>query len=103
MNFEWMTNNFLSFNWFRKVTYARGQSLDINFHFLFINIIFLREMLFCRLNSLDMPCCIYEGNSNQSWLCVEEYNSIKNLNIFYQYGISKAGNPVFYFIARKFK
>ncbi|KAJ0182942.1 hypothetical protein K1T71_000918 [Dendrolimus kikuchii] len=33
----------------------------------------------------------------------EEFKSIKSLNIFYQAGTSKIGNPVFYFISRRYK
>ncbi|XP_066908785.1 neurofibromin [Halyomorpha halys] len=33
----------------------------------------------------------------------EEFKSIKSLNIFYQAGTSKAGYPVFYYIARRYK
>uniref|UniRef100_A0A915KNP1 Neurofibromin n=1 Tax=Romanomermis culicivorax TaxID=13658 RepID=A0A915KNP1_ROMCU len=33
----------------------------------------------------------------------DEYKSIKALSIFYQAGQSKQGNPVFYYIARRFK
>lgn len=33
----------------------------------------------------------------------EEFKSIKSLNIFYQAGTSKAGHPVFYYIARRYK
>nr|CAD7452027.1 unnamed protein product [Timema tahoe] len=33
----------------------------------------------------------------------EEFKSIKTLNIFYQAGTSKAGHPVFYYIARRYK
>ncbi|XP_021921694.1 neurofibromin isoform X3 [Zootermopsis nevadensis] len=32
----------------------------------------------------------------------EEFKSIKSLNIFYQAGTSKAGHPVFYYIARRY-
>ena len=31
----------------------------------------------------------------------EEFKALKTLNIFYQAGTSKAGNPVFYYIARR--
>lgn len=31
----------------------------------------------------------------------DEFKSLKNLNIFYQAGTSKLGNPVFYYIARR--
>uniref|UniRef100_A0A8C0QMM8 Neurofibromin n=1 Tax=Chelonoidis abingdonii TaxID=106734 RepID=A0A8C0QMM8_CHEAB len=33
----------------------------------------------------------------------EEFKALKTLNIFYQAGTSKAGSPVFYYIARRFK
>ncbi|XP_053130571.1 neurofibromin isoform X2 [Hemicordylus capensis] len=33
----------------------------------------------------------------------EEFKALKTLNIFYQAGTSKAGNPVFYYVARRFK
>uniref|UniRef100_A0A8D2QGV3 Neurofibromin n=1 Tax=Zonotrichia albicollis TaxID=44394 RepID=A0A8D2QGV3_ZONAL len=33
----------------------------------------------------------------------EEFKALKTLNIFYQAGTSKVGNPVFYYIARRFK
>jgi hypothetical protein len=32
-----------------------------------------------------------------------EFKSLKLLNIFYQAGTSKSGNPVFYYIARRYK
>ncbi|XP_048119775.1 neurofibromin isoform X1 [Alosa alosa] len=33
----------------------------------------------------------------------EEFKALKTLNIFYQAGTSKSGNPVFYYVARRFK
>ena len=33
----------------------------------------------------------------------DEFKSLKSLNIFYQAGTSKAGNPIFYYIARRYK
>uniref|UniRef100_A0A287DFV8 Neurofibromin n=1 Tax=Ictidomys tridecemlineatus TaxID=43179 RepID=A0A287DFV8_ICTTR len=33
----------------------------------------------------------------------EEFKALKTLSIFYQAGTSKAGNPIFYYIARRFK
>ena len=33
----------------------------------------------------------------------EEFKLLKNLHIFYQAGTSRAGNPVFYYIARRYK
>ncbi|XP_065225861.1 neurofibromin-like isoform X1 [Planococcus citri] len=53
-----------------------------------------------RWSSLDLPG--FEGTIGQPWLSAEEYKSIKNMNIFYQYGNSKNNNPVFYYIARRF-
>ncbi len=32
-----------------------------------------------------------------------EYRVIQELNVFYQYGVSKLGHPVYYFIARRYK
>lgn len=31
----------------------------------------------------------------------EEFKALKTLNIFYQAGTSKTGNPVFYYVARR--
>lgn len=31
----------------------------------------------------------------------EEFKALKTLNIFYQAGTSKTGNPVFYYITRR--
>lgn len=33
----------------------------------------------------------------------EEFKTLKSMNIFYQAGTSKAGFPVFYYIARRYK
>ena len=33
----------------------------------------------------------------------DEFKSLKSLNIFYQAGTSKAGNPIFYYVARRYK
>lgn len=33
----------------------------------------------------------------------EEFKQLKSMNIFYQAGTSKAGFPVFYYIARRYK
>lgn len=32
----------------------------------------------------------------------EEFKALKTLNIFYQAGTSKNGNPVFYYVARRY-
>ena len=31
----------------------------------------------------------------------EEFKALKTLSIFYQAGTSKAGNPIFYYVARR--
>ncbi|XP_050358342.1 neurofibromin-like isoform X3 [Nymphalis io] len=59
---------------------------------------------YARLSSIDMSSPIFEElivehNMHQK----EEYKSIQSLNIFYQAGTSKIGNPVFYFISRRYK
>lgn len=61
----------------------------------------LRAFALCRLSSLDMPG--FENNFGQPWLSKDDYKNIKNLNIFYQYGVSRNNNPVFYYVARRFK
>lgn len=33
----------------------------------------------------------------------EEFKALKTLNIFYQAGTSKTGNPVFYYVARRYE
>lgn len=33
----------------------------------------------------------------------DEFKSLKTLHIFYQAGTSKSGNPVFYYVARRYK
>lgn len=33
----------------------------------------------------------------------DEFKSLKSLNIFYQAGTGKAGHPIFYYIARRYK
>ena len=33
----------------------------------------------------------------------EDFKRLKSLNIFYQEGTSKSSNPVFYYVARKYK
>ncbi|CAH2101890.1 unnamed protein product [Euphydryas editha] len=59
---------------------------------------------YARWSSIDMSSTNFEEfivkhNMHQK----EEYKSIKSLNIFYQAGTSKIGNPVFYFISRRYK
>ncbi|XP_061381532.1 neurofibromin isoform X2 [Danaus plexippus] len=59
---------------------------------------------YARWSSIDMSSTNFEEfivkhNMHQK----EEFKSIKSLNIFYQAGTSKLGNPVFYFISRRYK
>ncbi|XP_065570505.1 neurofibromin-like isoform X3 [Artemia franciscana] len=55
-------------------------------------------------NSVDMTSTKFEEiMSKHNMHEKDEFKSIKSLNIFYQAGTSKAGNPVFYYIARRYK
>ncbi|XP_060809014.1 neurofibromin [Amyelois transitella] len=59
---------------------------------------------YARWSSIDMSSTNFEEfivkhNMHEK----EEFKSIKSLNIFYQAGTSKNGNPVFYFISRRYK
>ncbi|KAJ2943372.1 hypothetical protein O0L34_g12181 [Tuta absoluta] len=59
---------------------------------------------YARWSSIDMSSTNFEEfivkhNMHEK----EEFKSIKSLNIFYQAGTSKLGNPVFYFISRRYK
>ncbi|PSN44310.1 Neurofibromin [Blattella germanica] len=59
---------------------------------------------YARWSSIDMSSTNFEEimvkhNMHEK----EEFKSIKSLNIFYQAGTSKAGFPVFYYIARRYK
>ncbi|CAD6227786.1 GSCOCG00006244001-RA-CDS [Cotesia congregata] len=59
---------------------------------------------YSRWSSIDMSATNFEEimvkhNMHEK----EEFKSIKSLNIFYQAGTSKQGNPVFYYIARRYK
>ncbi|XP_054264930.1 neurofibromin isoform X3 [Macrosteles quadrilineatus] len=59
---------------------------------------------YARWSSIDMSSTNFEEimvkhNMHEK----EEFKSIKSLNIFYQAGTSKAGHPVFYYIARRYK
>ncbi|XP_060536829.1 neurofibromin isoform X2 [Cylas formicarius] len=57
-----------------------------------------------RWRSLDMSSTNFEDlMSRHNMDEKEEFKSIKSLNIFYQAGTSKAGFPVFYYIARRWK
>ncbi|KAF2884403.1 hypothetical protein ILUMI_21782, partial [Ignelater luminosus] len=59
---------------------------------------------YARWSSIDMSSSNFEEimkkhNMHEK----EEFKSLKTLNIFYQAGTSKAGHPVFYYIARRYK
>ena len=55
-------------------------------------------------NSIDMTSTRFEEiMAKQNIHEKEEFKYIKSLNLFYQAGTSKLGNPVFYFIARRYK
>lgn len=55
-------------------------------------------------SSMDMTSTKFEEiMSKHNMHEKDEFKSIKSLNIFYQAGTSKAGNPVFYYIARRYK
>ncbi|XP_042885722.1 neurofibromin-like isoform X12 [Penaeus japonicus] len=55
-------------------------------------------------SSMDMTSTKFEEiMSKHNMHEKDEFKSIKTLNIFYQAGTSKAGNPVFYYIARRYK
>ncbi|KAG5866704.1 hypothetical protein JTB14_013865 [Gonioctena quinquepunctata] len=58
---------------------------------------------YARWSSLDMSSSNFEElmakhNVHEK----EEFKSLKALNLFYQAGTSKAGNPVFYFVPRRY-
>ncbi|XP_021368387.1 neurofibromin-like isoform X2 [Mizuhopecten yessoensis] len=57
-----------------------------------------------RWSSMDMTSTKFEEiMSKHNMHEKDEFKSLKNLHIFYQAGTSKAGNPVFYYIARRYK
>ena len=57
-----------------------------------------------RWSSMDMTSTKFEEiMSKHNMHEKDEFKSLKNLHIFYQAGTSKAGNPVFYYVARRYK
>ncbi|XP_011426816.1 neurofibromin isoform X4 [Magallana gigas] len=57
-----------------------------------------------RWSSMDMTSTKFEEiMSKHNMHEKDEFKSLKNLLIFYQAGTSTAGNPVFYYIARRYK
>ena len=59
---------------------------------------------YTRWSSADMTSTKFEEiMSKHNMHEKDEFKSIKSLNIFYQAGTSRAGHPVFYYIARRYK
>ena len=59
---------------------------------------------FTRWSSMDMTSTKFEEiMSKHNMHEKDEFKSIKSLNIFYQAGTSRAGHPVFYYVARRYK
>jgi neurofibromin 1 len=57
-----------------------------------------------RWNSMEMSSTKFEEiMSKHNMHEKDEFKSLKSLNIFYQAGTSRSGNPVFYYIARRYK
>jgi len=64
-----------------------------------------------QIEGLGFACLFFGKAVVKSWCHIlllrhqvhekEEFKALKTLNIFYQAGTSKAGNPVFYYIARR--
>lgn len=62
------------------------------------------KYFFSRWSSMDMTSTKFEEiMSKHNMHEKDEFKSLKNLHIFYQAGTSRAGNPVFYYIARRYK
>lgn len=58
---------------------------------------------YSRWSSVDMTSTKFEEiMSKHNMHEKDEFKSIKSLNIFYQAGTSRMGNPVFYYIARRY-
>ncbi len=59
------------------------------------------QFLYTRWSSVDMTSTKFEEiMTKHNMHEKDEFKSIKTLNIFYQAGTSRAGHPVFYYIAR---
>ena len=70
--------------------------LTVDSHMLFSS--------YARWNSIDMSSTNFEEIMVKHQMHEkEEFKSLKSMNIFYQAGTSKAGYPVFYYIARRYK
>ena len=61
-----------------------------------------QSLVFNRWSSMEMTSTKFEEiMSKHNMHEKDEFKSLKSLNIFYHAGTSKAGNPVFYYIARR--
>ena len=57
-----------------------------------------------RWSSMDMTTTKFEEMMSRNQMHEkDEFKSLKSINIFYQAGTSRAGNAVFYYIARRHK
>ncbi|KAK2173204.1 hypothetical protein NP493_892g01057 [Ridgeia piscesae] len=62
------------------------------------------RLLDSQWSSMDMTSTKFEEiMSKHNMHEKDEFKSLKSLNIFYQAGTGKAGHPVFYYIARRYK
>lgn len=69
--------------------------------FFFFSILFSS---YARWSSIDMSSTNFEEIMVKHQMHEkEEFKTLKSMNIFYQAGTSKAGYPVFYYIARRYK
>lgn len=55
------------------------------------------SLLLQRSESRTNPASVFRHQVHEK----EEFKALKTLNIFYQAGTSKTGNPVFYYVARR--
>ncbi|XP_030848330.1 neurofibromin isoform X1 [Strongylocentrotus purpuratus] len=63
-----------------------------------------RLVLDSHFGSMDLTSSSFEEMmARRNIFNEEDFKRLKSLNIFYQDGISRAGNPVFYYVARKYK
>ncbi|XP_071499783.1 neurofibromin-like [Diadema antillarum] len=63
-----------------------------------------RLVLDSHFGSMDLTSSSFEEiMARRNIFNEEDFKRLKSLNIFYQDGVSKAGNPVFYYVARKYK
>nr|XP_002121778.4 neurofibromin [Ciona intestinalis] len=64
---------------------------------------YTRPVLETRMTGQNiLPCKFEELMTKRKAADSEEYKLVKGLNIFYQFGRSKMGYPVFYYVARRY-